>query len=245
MEIESRLLALWKQAFGDHGGFWEMFLEHGYCRQRMLYLTEDTILSAALCWFDLEINNQKWAYLYAVVTAPEFRGRGLCRRLLAQAESLWKEMGYAGALLVPADEGLREMYRKLGYETCTCVAEFTCGPGEPPAALTTLSPAEYARLRRAYLPEGAAIQEGENLRFLSAQAELLRGEDVLLAVWREADVLHAMELLGDPSKAPGIVTALGCSEGHFRTPGEEKPFAMGKKLRPEADFPTYFGFAFD
>ena len=240
-----QLLSLWKQAFGEHNGFWEMFLETGFSRDRCAFLTEDNTICAALCWFDLEIRGQKWAYLYAVVTAPEFRGRGLCRKLLARSEAQWEKMGYAGALLVPADEGLRAMYGKLGYETCTYVTEFSCAPGDKPAALTTLSRLEYARLRRARLPEGGAVQEGENLTFLSAQAELLGSEDVLLAAWQEEGVLHAMELLGDPAKAPGIVTALGCQKGIFRTPGGKIPFAMGKKLRPEADFPTYFGLAFD
>lgn len=245
MKPEQQLLALWKQAFGEHDGFWEMFLKTGYSPERTWYLTEENAICAALCWFNLEVGGQTWAYLYAVVTAPEFRGRGLCRKLLTQAEAAWKNMGYAGALLVPADEGLRAMYEKMGYETCTYVGEFTCDAGQPPVSLTTLSPAEYARLRRKFLPEGGAVQEGENLTFLAAQAELLRGEEVLLAAWREGDTLHAMELLGSTSKAPGIVAALGGKQGSFRTPGGEIPFAMGKKLREDTQFPTYFGLAFD
>ena len=245
MAVENQLLPLWKQAFGDHEGFWELFLETGYCPDRCLYLTREDTLAAALCWFDTEAEGRKWAYIYAVVTRPEFRGQGLCRKLFAQAEELWAKKGYAGALLVPAEESLRTMYRKMGYETCTCLSAFSCGPGDASVPVAPVCPEEYARLRRKYLPPGGVIQEGENLRFLAAQGELLAGEDFLLAAWQEEGKLQGMELLGNREAAPGIVAALGCTEGHFRTPGGETPWAMGKKFCPEAVFPSYFGLAFD
>lgn len=245
MEIESRLLALWKQAFGDHGDFWELFLKTGFSRRRCLYLQEQGSIRAALCWFDLEISGKPWVYVYAVVTDPAFRGRGLCRRLFSEGEALWQSRGYVGVLLVPAQEELRHMYRKLGYETCTWVREFSCEAEDPPPSLTPLSPEEFAARRRVLLPRGAALQEQENLTFLAAQAALYGGSDFLLACWQEDHVLHAMELLGNTDAAPGIVTALGCTRGCFRSPGTGTPFAMGKKLRPDALFPTYFGLAFD
>lgn len=245
MELEAQLLKLWKQAFGEHDGFWELFLETGFSRDRCLYLSQGQRITAALCWFDLDVLDQQWAYVYAVVTDPDFRGRGLCRRLFARAEALWHRQGYAGVLLVPADEGLREMYRKMGYETCTTVSSLTVGAAEVPVSLAPLSPADYAALRRTLLPQGAAIQEGETLSFLAAQAALYSGSGFLLACWQEDGTLHAMELLGDTSAAPGIVTALGCKQGIFRIPGPGIPWAMGKKLQNDAPFPTYFGFAFD
>ena len=245
MAIEAQLLKLWKQAFGEHDGFWEMFLEKGYSPRRCMHLAEGEKVTAALCWFDTESGGQKWAYVYAVVTAPEYRGRGLCRALFRQAEVLWQDRGYAGALLVPAKEGLREMYRKMGYETCTCIREFSCPAGEHGVSLRVVSPEEFAGQRRKMLPQGSVIQEGENLAFLAAQGELLAGKDILLAAWREGEILQVMELLGDAAKAPGIVKALGCETGNFRVPGKEKPWAMGKKFREDADFPKYFGYAFD
>ena len=243
--MEAQLLPLWNRIFGEHEGFWKMFLETAWSPERCRCIMADGTITAALCWFDTFCGGQKWAYLYAVMTHPEHRGRGLCRRLLADTEAHLTALGYDGVLLVPAEEGLRTMYRKLGYADCTRVTEFSCAAGEETASLRTVSTEEYAALRRQYLPHGGVIQEGENLTFLAAQAELLAGAGVLLAAWREGDALHCMELLGDKSNAPGIVKALGCKEGHFRTPGKDNPFAMGKKLQKKATFPIYFGFAFD
>ena len=89
------------------------------------------------------------------------------------------------------------------------------------------------------------LQEGIQLSFLAAQAQLFAGDGFLLAAYREGEILHGMELLGNPEAAPGIVRALGCSQGVFQIPGEEKAFAMIHKLTDTAVNPAYFGFSFD
>lgn len=244
-ETEAQLLPLWNQVFGEYDGFWKMFLRTGYSPDRCRCILENGTVTAALCWFSVSVRSQKWAYVYAVMTHPCHRNRGLCRSLFAETEQLLTRQGYDGVLLVPAEASLRNMYRKMGYRDCTTVSEFSRTAGNTAIPLRTVAPEEYAALRRAFLPPDSAIQEGENLAFLAAQAELLAGSGILLAAWREDDTLHCMELLGDRNAAPGIVKALGCKEGHFRTPGKEIPFAMGKKLQENAVFPTYFGFAFD
>jgi len=152
---------------------------------------------------------------------------------------------YDAVLLVPAEEALREMYRKLGYRDATRVSELSCGAADAPLSLRAIGPEEYAALRREFLPAGSVVQEGENLRFLSQQAQFYTGEDFLLAAYTEEETLHGMELLGDRSAAPGIVSTLECKKGHFRTPGTETPFAMIHPLTEDAVVPEYFGFAFD
>lgn len=244
-EAEAQLLRLWKEIFGEYDGFWELFAKTAYSPDRCRCVMENGIVSAALCWFDCTCGEETWAYLYAVMTNPAHRGRGLCRSLMENTHQHLKELGYAGVLLVPAEEGLRDMYRKMGYGDCTGVSEFSCAAADRPVPLTAVIPEEYARLRRTCLPEGGVVQEQENLLFLAAQAELLAGADFLLAAWREEETLHAMELLGNTKAAPGIVKALGCEKGNFRTPGKDIPFAMGLKLQKTAKFPIYFGLAFD
>ena len=240
-----QLLTLWKDAFGEYGGFWELFLETAFDAARCRCLTESGQITAALCWFDCTLEGRKLAYLYAVVTHPAHRGRGLCRALLADTHRHLAEQGYAAALLVPAQPSLRSMYQKLGYRDCTAVREFTCTAEAPPVPLRAIGPGEYALLRRKFLPRGSVLQEGENLTFLAHQAQFYTGENLLLAAYQEDTVLHIPELLGDPAAAPGIVTALGCETGHFRTPGSEIPFAMYRSLAEDAPVPQYFGFAFD
>lgn len=240
-----RLVQLWKEAFGEYDGFWELFMDTGYLPDHCRCITENGQPIAGLYWFDCSCGDDKIAYIYAVVTDARHRGRGLCRKLMADVHDLLKARGYASLMLVPADEGLRNMYRKLGYEDCTTIGKLSCGAGETAVKVRNVNSEEYAHLRRKLLPEGGVLQEGIQLPFLAAQAHLFAGNDFLLAAWLEGDTLHGMELLGNPEAAPGIVKALGCTNGTFQIPGVDAPFAMICKLTDTAVSPAYLGFSFD
>ncbi len=244
-KAEVQLRKLWEEAFGEHNGFWGLFLETAYDPRRCQYLEEEGTITAALTWLDCSCGGKKMAYIYAVATQPAHRGKGLCRALLARTHAHLREGGYAAALLVPEGQALREMYGKLGYRDCTRVTEFSCQAQGPEIPLKAIGTEEYGAVRRRLLPEKGVLQEGENLRFLAGQAQFYRGEDCLMAAWQEDGALTAMELLGNPALAPRILKTLECWKGHFRIPGEGKPFAMGISLDGGADLPEYFGFAFD
>lgn len=240
-----QLVQLWRDIFGEYDGFWELFLETAFQPDHCCCFLENGNITASLCWLDCESQNQRFAYLYAVMTHPDHRGKGLCRQLLDEVHAHLTSKDYSAALLVPAEESLRTMYRKLGYRDCTSVSEFSCTAGDASVVLRAIGPEEYARLRRAFLPENSVIQEGASLRFLAQQAQFYTGDDILLAAYTQEGTLHGMELLGNSAAVPGIVTALECKKGQFRTPGTDRPFAMFHPLAEDAVIPDYFGFAFD
>lgn len=240
-----QLRQLWQLAFGDTEEFLDLFFSTAYSPDRCRCVTEDGQVTAALYWFDCSCNGQKMAYLYAVATHPDHRGKGLCRALMASCHRHFSAQGYAGSLLVPQEDGLRRMYRAMGYRDCTAISEFSCPAGDIPTPLRSISQEEYARLRRDFLPENSLLQEGENLDFLEKQAAFYTGPHFLLAAAAEADSLYGLELLGDPGAAPGILKALNRIHGTFRIPGKEIPFAMYHPLSPNAPAPAYFGLAFD
>ena len=241
---EPGLQALWQAAFGDSENWIRLFFSRVYRPERCRCLTMDGQIPAALYWFDTEYAGQKLAYVYAVATAPAYRRRGLCRQLMADTQAHLARLGYAAVLLVPAEPELRRMYAAMGYRECSRVSELTCTAGAP-VSIREVSREEYAALRRKYLPAGGVVQEGANLACLSLLARLYAGEDFLLAADREEGCLRGNELLGNPAAAAGILSALGCSQGSFRIPGQDIPFSMALPLAPEAALPDYFGLAFD
>ena len=238
------LRVLWKQAFGDSDAFLDSFFATAFAPHRCLQATKDGALAAAMYWFDCEINEKKIAYIYAVATDKDFRRQGICHKLMAKAHEILKNQGYSGTILVPGEPALEDLYAAMGYRSCTHLREVFCARGPEPAALRPIDGAEYARLRRELLPENAVIQEGESLSFLATQAEFYAGTHLLLAARRQGDTLFGLELLGDITAGPGILTALGCAEGQFRTPGQGRPFAMYRSL-DSTPAPAYFAFAFD
>ena len=239
------LRQLWKLAFGDEDSFIQMFFETGFHPDRCRCITIDGEIAAALHWFEAQCADQKVAYLYSVATHPDHRGKGLCSQLMEDTHRHLQSLGFSSVILVPQKESLREMYRKMGYADCTTVTEFFCTDAPYPAPMHQIDSAEYALLRKAYLPEGSILQEGSNLTFLGAYAKFYKGIDFIMVAASENDNLFAAEFLGNQESAPGILCALGLAQGSFRTIGNKKPFAMFHPLTQDALVPAYFAFAFD
>ncbi len=238
------LKAVWHSGFGDSEETMALFFENAYSPDRTRYLRIDGRIVAALYWFDCLAYGQRIAYLYAIATDAAYRGRGCCRALMEDTHRHLAALGYAGALLVPASAPLFDFYAKLGYRTCSSIGKLSCiGNGEA-IDLFPVEKNEYAARRRALLPHGGVIQEGENLDYLAAQYGLYAGDGFLLAAHREGDTLYVPELLGAPTIAPAIVSALRAQMGEFRIPGDAAPFAMYLAL-DQTPPPTYFALAFD
>ncbi|MBE5952362.1 MAG: GNAT family N-acetyltransferase [Lachnospiraceae bacterium] len=265
---------LWQTTFGDTDEFLNAFYSTAFSPERCRCVTIGKKIAASLYWFHCEYENKRIAYIYAVATAEAFRGQGFARRLLQNTHSHLISLSYDGAVLVPNGQKLFEFYEKFGYQTCSYVKEFTAEPvttlnvtentqkdslsdeENDEFSLRQITKEDYATLRRQFLPKHSVIQENENLDFLETQAKFYAGEDFVMAACTEESVpiedvshekiLHCAELLGNASHAPEILSALGCTKGRFRTPGDETAFAMYRSLTDnEVLPPKYFGLAFD
>lgn len=235
-----QLRQLWKEVFGDTDAFLDSFFSIAYCPDRCLCAMEEDVLAGMLYWLPCG----KDAYLYAVATHPDHRGNGICRSLMEAAHEAIARQGYEGVLLYPQEEGLRTMYRKMGYDRETFLAEQHFTAGGAPVAVTRISCEEYFSLRERFLPAGAVIQSGPFPELLEPLS-FFGGENFLLAAEDRGDTLFGCELLGDPGLASGILAALGKSIGRFRFPGSGTPFAMYHPLKEDAQTPTYFAFPLD
>ena len=235
---------LWKKAFGDTDEFLDLFFSTAYAPDRCRCIAQDAAVQSVLYWFDCELAGQKMAYIYAVATDPDCRGRGLCRMLMEDTAEILRSRDYAAAILLPQEEWLIQMYAGMGFTPCTTVTEklFPAGEAIPARRIGT---AEYARLRRQLLPAGGVIQDGENLSFLAGMTAFYTGEGFLAAVMENDGELWCPEFLGNPKAFPGLVKTLGFSEGRCRMPGAERPFAMFRPLAKDAQIPCYFGLVFD
>ena len=236
---------LWKAAFGDTDDFLDMFYARAYAPNRCRCVLDGDRIAAVLYWFDCTCEGQKVAYIYAVATDPGYRNQGLCRRLMADTHAHLKELGYAGAMLLPQDPGLRRMYGTMGYENATQVREFTCEAADEPVPLTELTIEEFVKQRKAMLPDRSVIQEGENLSYLSGYAKFYEGPGFLLTAFPDGDKLIGCELLGDVTKAPGILRTFGVESGSFRCSGADIDFGMCISFVDNFQKPSYFGFPFD
>ena len=238
------LRQLWQEAFGDEDAFLDIFFCQVYSSDRCRCVTVGDQVVGALYWLDCRCEGRPMAYLYAVATARDYQGQGLCRALMADTHALLRELGYAGCILVPGDSGLFAMYAGMGYEVATQITEVECTAGKERMPLQSITGEEYMARRKALLPPGGVVQEGENLTFLSALTQFYAGEDCMLCVNLDDGNLFAPEFWGNPGDAPSILATLGCAAGVFRMAGCGQDFSMYHPLS-DAPKPTYFAFAFD
>ena len=239
-----KLRSLWKKTFGDTDAFLDIFFATGYRPDRCLCMRQGALIGAALYWMDLNWEGQKFGYIYAVATDPDCRGQGLCRQLMADTAALLADRGYAGAILVPEDEGLRAMYAKMGYLPAAPIDQILCA-GSAPCPVTQISPSDYAARRMDMLPEGSLTLGREALDFLGKLARFYAGDGFLAVVSLEQGHLRILEYLGNQEAAPALVAALGATEATLRAPGESTAFGMYLPLSEGCPRPQYYPFAFD
>lgn len=249
------LRTLWKEAFGDTDEFMDNFFETGFSPDRCLCAMAGDTVAAALYWFRCEYKEKTVAYIYAVATAKNYRGQGLCHELMNYVHEHLTALGYEGAILVPGSKSLFDFYESMGYTACCYHKKIACTLDSnfytttlPDFSLSPVTKEKYTLLRRDFLPADSVIQEGENIDFLATQCSFYAGTDFLLAVGTPcpSSPLLGLELLGNTAAAPQILQTLGYKEGSFCVPGEDIPFAMYKPLGDSNIAPPkYFGFAFD
>ena len=207
------LKTLWQEAFGDSLEWLDSFFANCFSEHRFHAIWEDKKAVSALYWFDCHLENHRLAYIYAVATAKNCRGRGLATRLMAETHQFLREKGYSGAILIPGEKKLFDFYEKIGYRTATAIAEFAAEGGDSPIPLERIDSETYVNLRKQYLPKNGVEQGGEALALL----DLYAGEDFLLAANTRENTLYAQELLGNTDLASQILCALNLPHGHFRT----------------------------
>jgi len=240
---------LWKEAFGDSDEFLDSFFDTAFSPARCRVALDGDEVLGALYIFDCEYAEKKIAYIYAVATRAKARGQGICKRLMDDTHKYLADRGYIGAILVPSEPSLFGFYEKLGYETCSSIGEFCADASAESISIIKIEKEEYKRARRLLLPKNSVLQEKYNIDFLATYASFYKGNDFVLACYRQNDKLRCAELLGNSVHAPAILRALECATGSFRVPPQNltatRTFAMYFSIDRSTRPPEYFGLAFD
>ena len=144
---------LWQLAFGDDGAYVDNFYNAYYQPERVLLLEEDGVVQAMTAWFETTFavpgqGRYRAAYLYAVATHPEARGRGLAGQLLAGADRIFREWDIPAVTTVPAEPSLHRFFGWNGFRGCFVDGQFSApreghGIRTVSAVLKRLTPEEY------------------------------------------------------------------------------------------------------
>ena len=251
---------LWQLAFGDDGAYVDNFYHTYYRPERVLLLEEDGVVRAMTAWFETNFavpgqGRYRAAYLYAVATHPEARGRGLAGQLLAGADRIFREWGIPAVTTVPAEPSLHRFFGRNGFRECFVDGQFSapreCRPTPPGAAfLERLTPGEYRQLREELLAGTAHIDLPQEALAYQAGACALasggglyavqtpHGRAALCAEGMESGGLLVKELLCPPEdldwvleRLPGLLPRWSFA---WRAPGGLPPLRDAQVAGPGA-----------
>lgn len=120
MKEETR--ELWKLCFGDSDDFLDLYFSRKYSDDINSCIVCDGKIVSALQRIPYDMNFKgdviKASYISGACTHPDFRSQGLMRKLLAQAHRRMYTDGIGLAMLIPAEESLKDYYARSGYSVC-------------------------------------------------------------------------------------------------------------------------------
>lgn len=107
---------MWHEIFGDDiAEIDSFFVRHDDAIS--LIHTEAGKVVSMLFVVPLRMWGQRVAYIYAVATRPEYRGRGIASRLLKEALKMVESSGeFDIAALIPSSTESKRLYERLGFE---------------------------------------------------------------------------------------------------------------------------------
>ncbi|MDO4165364.1 MAG: GNAT family N-acetyltransferase [Bacteroides sp.] len=137
--MQSKVKRLWQLCFDDSEAFTDLYFRMRYTEEVNIALCEGEEVVAALQMLPYPMTfcggELRTAYVSGACTHPDYRNRGLMRRLLTQAFVEMRSKGVEVTTLIPAEPWLFDYYAQSGYAAVFCKGEevFRAGgvTGEP------------------------------------------------------------------------------------------------------------------
>jgi predicted GNAT family N-acyltransferase len=134
-EEQREMRAMWHEIFDDEIHEIDSFLVKHDDAIPLIHKENGAVVSM-LFVVPLQMWNKRVAYIYAVATKPQFRGRGIASKLLNKALKMVGESScFDVAALIPSSADSKRLYERLGFEDSQMPMEFSAtdylGTGSP------------------------------------------------------------------------------------------------------------------
>ena len=157
---KEQIISLWSDAFRDKKEDVEKYLDT--LLKYFLVYEEDGIVKGMLSVLPVTLHDKKGGYIYAVVTHPGYRSRGICRALM---ESVKQDTEYDFLVLVPQNKGLFAFYDKMDFTEVSFLKKDEASVSEEAESyvLKTLTAKEYESKRNEFYKDKNFIQWNDDI----------------------------------------------------------------------------------
>ena len=252
---QAALQSLWKLCFGDDEEVTDCFFALFPPKLHTRVMDHDGRIAAMASWLPVTLHLDgriiPGAYIYAVATHPDFRGKGLCRSLMEELEASLRLQGMEFAALCPAEDSLYRFYGAMGYKTAFYRSCRMMKPGDNKTVLTQVSSAAYGTLRESCLSLSHCEWNQAALGYLAATGvrfyRFSSGGCGAVQPGPEGRIRVLEVISQDVSSAvAALCFASGAQQAEVAQPGGEQPHGMLKWLKNGQKVDSaYLGFAFD
>lgn len=116
-----KLKSLWQECFGDEMEYINLYFDNLYKNEYCYVAVQGQTICSMQMFLPATLKNKKGRningrYVYAVATNPDFRGKGIMRKLEEFAKEDVKSKGIEFLTLVPASQSLFNLYKEIGYK---------------------------------------------------------------------------------------------------------------------------------
>lgn len=204
-----QLKALWIQVFGDSAAAVDYYFSHRHQNQNMLVDESNEVIAGMLTMMPVQLaigqETQRGRYVYAVATAPAYRGQGISSHLLLHCHNQMEKTGETAAILVPASDSLFAFYAQRGYETVFYIDTAAFHPAGLPlfpkgSKCTSCTAQDFHRLRDAAFSDSSLFVKWDQsaLEYIISSAKAFgdevyyirteAGEGVAVCGWQNKNV---------------------------------------------------------
>ncbi len=119
--------SLWRIVFQDSNEYLDSYFSNHFSKNNCFVISEgdEVIAALQLIPFTFSTGSKELpaAYIFAVLTAPNERQKGHMRNLFNFVFDVIKNRAYAFTFLIPQEDYLFDVYRKLGFEKAFAVSK--------------------------------------------------------------------------------------------------------------------------
>ena len=196
-----QIVSLWSNAFGDSKDSVNKYLDT--LLKYFLVYEEDGIVKGMLSVLPVNLQDKKGGYIYAVVTHPDFRGKGICRAMI---DAVKADVTYDFLVLVPQNEGLFNFYGKMDFIKVNFLKKgqiLISGNSLEDYSLNRISASEYELARNNFYKnqkfinwDSSILEFAENM-YGGSFYEILNGKNSVgyAFLYKEKDSVIIKELL--------------------------------------------------
>lgn len=250
MNLKEQAVKLYLSGFPEDTHEFATDFTNRFFDKNSVYIEENGKLISMLYMFDCAILTDGKSlpvyYVYAVVTDPEYRGKGYMRKLMDKAKENAKEEGKEALIIKPSNEGLYSFYEKLGFKTAFYFNESEyVKSAENKIEFTFTDAKTYHKKREELLLDTSHVSWEGMLEYIGENGDFFVGADFCGLAEIEEQKLFLREFIGNKRGLDAILSKLSVKTATVRTIGTENPFGMICPLKDFVHDKMYMGFAMD